>query len=73
MASAREAALIKEELGKEFIVVTPGIRLSSGGDDQKRTASYREARERGVDFVVIGRPIYNASDPLKVLEMMEEI
>jgi len=73
VASVREAPLIKEELGKEFTVVTPGIRLSSGGDDQKRTASYREARERGVDFVVIGRPIYNASDPLKVLEMMEEI
>jgi len=73
VASVREAPLIKEELGKEFTVVTPGIRLSSGGDDQKRTASYREARERGVDFVVIGRPIYNANDPLKVLEMMEEI
>lgn len=73
VASVREAEIIKKELGKEFIVVTPGIRLSSGTDDQKRTASYKEAKEKGVDFVVIGRPIYNASDPLSVLELLEAI
>lgn len=73
VASVREAEIIKRELGKDFIVVTPGIRLSSSTDDQKRVATYKEAREKGVDFVVIGRPIYTAEDPLKVLDMMEDI
>lgn len=73
VASVREAEIIKRELGKDFIVVTPGIRLSSSTDDQKRVATYKEAREKGVDFVVIGRPIYNSEDPLKVLDMMEDI
>lgn len=73
VASVKEAEIIKKELGKDFIVVTPGIRLSSSTDDQKRVATYKEAREKGVDFVVIGRPIYTAEDPLKVLDMMEDI
>lgn len=73
VASVGEAEIIKRELGKDFIVVTPGIRLSPNRDDQKRVATYKVAREKGVDFVVIGRPIYTAEDPLKVLDMMKDI
>ncbi|MGB9682354.1 MAG: orotidine-5'-phosphate decarboxylase [bacterium] len=73
VASVDETGLIKEELGKDFIVITPGIRIEKTEDDQKRAATYREAKSKGVDFVVIGRPIYNAQDPLGVIErLMEE-
>jgi len=72
VASVNEAEVIKEKLGKDFIVVTPGIRIETMKDDQKRVATYREAKLRGVDFVVIGRPIYNAQNPLRVIERLEE-
>jgi len=72
VASVDEAEIIKETLGEDFIVVTPGIRIGKTEDDQKRTATYKKAKEKGVDFVVIGRPIYNASNPSDVIERLEE-
>lgn len=73
VASVDEAEIIKKELGEDFLVVTPGIRISQSRDDQKRTGTYRDAKERGVDFVVIGRPIYESDDPLEVIRrLMEE-
>lgn len=63
VASAEEVESIKKNLGKDFIVVTPGIRPSwSRMADQKRVATPKEAFERGADYIVIGRPITQAKD-----------
>lgn len=64
VASAREAAVIREACGPEFLIVTPGIR--PGGKetrDQKRTAGPLEAIRAGADYLVVGRPILEAEDP----------
>ncbi|MDR1401189.1 MAG: orotidine-5'-phosphate decarboxylase [Endomicrobium sp.] len=67
ISSPLEIALIKKECGKEFDVVTPGIRLEKPDDDQKRVASPEVAIKEGADFIVIGRPILNAVNPVEVL------
>lgn len=64
VASADEAALLRENLGNDFLIVTPGIRLADGENaDQKRVTTPRFAVEAGADFLVVGRPIRNAADP----------
>lgn len=66
VASMHEARPIKETCGPGFIVVTPGIRPAGrAGDDQRRTALPGEAVAAGADFVVVGRPITRAADPLQ--------
>jgi len=61
VASPQEARTIRKELGKDFLIVTPGIRpAGSEKGDQKRTATPREALDAGVDYIVIGRPITKA-------------
>ena len=69
VCSPQEISNIKEELGKDFIVVTPGIRLTKSiTDDQKRIASPKEAISLGADFIVIGRPITQSKDPYQSLQ-----
>lgn len=69
VASAREVREIKNYCGKEFIVVTPGIRIeNSASNDQKRTATVKEAFSLGADYVVIGRAITLSSNPKEVLQ-----
>ena len=69
VASPQEAKAIRKELGKDFLIVTPGIRPEgSEKGDQKRTATPREALDAGADYIVIGRPITKAKDPVKVIE-----
>jgi orotidine-5'-phosphate decarboxylase len=68
IASVRESALVKNLCGKNFQVVTPGIRLVAGGDDQKRTQTPLDAVQAGADFFVMGRPITEAKDPLKAVQ-----
>ncbi len=64
VASVEECALIKQSLGPEFLVVTPGIRPAGASvDDQKRIATPAQARQAGSDFIVVGRPIIAAPDP----------
>lgn len=65
VCSALEVPKIKENLGANFITVTPGIRKVKGTDDQKRVVTPSEARELGSDYIVVGRPITKAEDPLK--------
>jgi len=69
VCSVREAAILRREIKKKFIIVTPGIRQSKiAGDDQKRTATAKEALAAGSDFLVVGRPIVEATDPVKALK-----
>lgn len=66
VASCDEAPLIRKEFGKDFIVVTPGIR-PAGSDvgDQKRVATPKNAVLSGSNFLVVGRPVVQASNPYK--------
>jgi orotidine-5'-phosphate decarboxylase len=64
VCSPHEAAALRAALGPEVTLVTPGVRASAGGDDQKRTMTAREAIRAGASWVVVGRPIRDAADPL---------
>lgn len=69
VCSAKEAKLLKEKIRKKFVIVTPGIRSNKKiSDDQRRTATVDEAIKGGSDFLVVGRPILEAKDPLKALK-----
>ncbi|MEX1033603.1 MAG: orotidine-5'-phosphate decarboxylase [Cellvibrionaceae bacterium] len=64
VCSARESTLLKEKLGPEFALVTPGIRPPGAeANDQRRTLTPAEAIAAGSDYLVIGRPITAAADP----------
>lgn len=65
VCSALEVEMIKKKIGNEFITVTPGIRPKGfESDDQKRIVSPKDARKLGSDYIVVGRPITKASNPL---------
>lgn len=68
VASPREVAMIKERCGADFLCVTPGVRPAStdghGGDDQRRVMTPQEAWQAGSDYLVVGRPVTRASDPV---------
>ena len=73
VASPREIKLIKEACGDDFIVVTPGVRTSlSSSDDQVRVMTPGEAVKAGADYLVIGRPITAAADPLAAVKAISE-
>lgn len=68
VCSAQEAALLRKNCGTEFILVTPGIRLAQAGlDDQSRVMTPQAALQAGASYLVIGRPITQAADPLQAL------
>jgi orotidine-5'-phosphate decarboxylase len=68
VASPKEIGIIRQHCGEKFLIVTPGIRdPSEKKDDQKRTLSPREAIAAGANYLVIGRPIKEAKDPLKAV------
>lgn len=75
VASPQEAAFIKEKYGKDFQIVTPGIRpVGSDIGDQSRIATPRAALDAGSDFLVVGRPITQSDDPRKAAEnILEEM
>jgi orotidine-5'-phosphate decarboxylase len=63
-----ELQALRAECGKDFLLVTPGIRPSwAGAQDQKRAMTPKEAIERGADYLVIGRPITQADNPADAL------
>ena len=65
---AQEARTLKEALGEDFKLVTPGIRLAnSAADDQRRIVTPADAMALGSDYLVIGRPITQSADPLATL------
>ena len=68
VCSAQEASLLRNALGEKFLLVTPGIRpAGSDQGDQSRVMTPAQAREAGVSYVVVGRPITQAADPLAVI------
>lgn len=76
VASPLDVALIRKSCGEKFIIVTPGIRASveQNRDDQKRTLSAGEAIKAGADYLVVGRPIRQAQNPLDACaKMVDEI
>lgn len=69
VASPREIRHIRAACGKNFLIVAPGIRpLGSAAADQQRIASPAEAIRAGADYLVVGRPITQASDPVAATE-----
>ena len=64
VSSAREAAALREKFGRDFAIVTPGVRLAgSGPHDQARVVTPAEAIAAGASHIVVGRPIADAPDP----------
>jgi orotidine-5'-phosphate decarboxylase len=69
VCSPQEAGLVKEACGAGFLAVTPGIRFAdAAADDQVRITTPARAREIGSDFIVVGRPITAAPDPVAAYE-----
>ena len=65
VCSPLEAGIVHERCGAQFLTVTPGVRFAGGAvGDQKRVTTPAKAREIGSDFIVVGRPITAAEDPL---------
>jgi len=75
VASPREVPLIRQACGSDFLIVTPGVRPSfAATDDQKRIMTPGDAVAAGSDYLVIGRPISAAADPLRAVEaIVDEI
>ena len=72
VCSALEVPKIKENLGDDFITVTPGIRKVKGTDDQKRVVTPEDARNLGSDYIVCGRPITKSDDPVLSYKKIRE-
>ena len=70
VCSPQEIKHIRKIVGKNFIIVTPGIRITNNlkSDDQKRVETPKKALELGANYLVIGRPITKSRDPLKTLK-----
>jgi len=64
VASGQETVLLREKLNDSLLIVVPGIRPVDNQDDQKRTVSVAQALQDGADYLVVGRPIRDAKDPL---------
>ena len=75
VSSPLEAPVLRDELGSNFLIVTPGIRpganVDSGDDDQKRISTAQKAIINGADYVVIGRPIRNSKDPISLVKNIQ--
>ena len=75
ISSGLEAPRLRKELGDNFLIVTPGIRpgknIEIHEDDQRRIITAQDAIINGADYVVVGRPISTAKDPIAVVESMQ--
>jgi len=73
VASPQEIEVIRKKCGENFLIVTPGIRLpTEKKDDQRRTLSPKEAILAGANYLVIGRPIREAKNPLEAVKKIIE-
>jgi orotidine-5'-phosphate decarboxylase len=75
VASAKEARAIRENLGEGFVIVTPGVRPTwAAAGDQKRVLTPKQAIAEGADYIVVGRPIIQADDPVEAArKIVEEV
>ena len=65
VCSPLEAGKVHDTCGKDFVTVTPGVRFADGDiGDQKRVMTPAEAKKIGSDYIVVGRPITAAADPV---------
>ena len=75
ISSGLEAPRLRDALGDSFLIVTPGIRPGKNveipEDDQKRIVTAQDAIINGADYVVVGRPISKAKDPIAIVESMQ--
>jgi orotidine-5'-phosphate decarboxylase len=73
VCSAQEATMLRQELGTDFCLVTPGIRPADASlDDQNRVVTPAKALQMGASYLVIGRPITQAPDPLAALQAIQQ-
>lgn len=73
VCSAQEAPILRSSLNSDFALVTPGIRpLNASADDQRRIVTPRQAIDDGSSYLVIGRPITQAADPIAVLNAINK-
>ncbi|HWL86712.1 MAG TPA: orotidine 5'-phosphate decarboxylase / HUMPS family protein, partial [Polyangiaceae bacterium] len=82
VCSPEEVSAVRRELGPQATLITPGVRPEAPGaplagdaptrDDQKRVATAREAIARGADYVVVGRPIRDAADPVSAAASLDQ-
>lgn len=73
VCSAQEAAMLRQEIGKAFLLVTPGIRLNTNNqDDQRRIMTPEQALNAGSNYLVMGRPITQAQNPVALLRQINE-
>ena len=71
VCSAQEAVILRDQFGKEFLLVTPGIRLNSKSeDDQRRIMTPKEALAAGSSYLVMGRPITRSAAPVLLLQQI---
>ena len=69
VCSVREAAAVRKACGRNFVIVTPGIRpKGAAAGDQKRVATAKDAIAAGANYIVVGRPILEAKDPLEAAQ-----
>ena len=71
VCSVKEATEIKDNLGEDFITVTPGIRIQQKNDDQSRVATLEQAINNGSDYIVLGREITASENISKMIKKIE--
>ena len=71
VCSAKEVPEIKKNIGKDFITVTPGIRILQNSNDQSRVASLKEATKNGSDYIILGREITSSKNIAKMIKKLD--
>ncbi len=71
VASGQDIEMIRSLCGREFIIVTPGVRIGESKDDQKRTVTPGEAVRRGATYIVLGRAVLASANPKETLKQIE--
>jgi orotidine-5'-phosphate decarboxylase len=68
VASGQEIEMIRDLCGRDFVIVTPGVRIEDKKDDQKRTITPQEALLKGASYIVLGRALRDSKNPKEVLD-----
>jgi orotidine-5'-phosphate decarboxylase len=71
VCSASEVPDIKRNIGKDFITVTPGIRIQQNNNDQSRVATLEDAKKNGSDYFVLGRELTSSNNISKMIKKVE--